>query len=96
MPKRTLVIQIEPGESYQDSLVRRLHEYGITQRAICAEMHIDPSQFSRWVARPSEYTGKPVEIGIGAVLEIEGAIESIRMRRRENDEADSHRRRVKR
>lgn len=94
--RRTLVIQIEPGETYQDSLIRRLHEYGITQRAICAEMHIDPSQFSRWVARPSEHTGKPVDIGSGTVLEIEQAIETLRTRRRQEEtrarQSGAHRR----
>jgi len=87
--RRMLVIQIEPGESYQDSLLRRLQEYGITQRAICAEMQIDPSQFSRWVARPSERTGRPVDIGSGTVLEIEAAIETIRARRRQEQTRQS-------
>lgn len=88
-PDRTLVIQIEPGETYQDSLLRRLREYGITQRAICAEMQLDPSQFSRWVARPSEQTGKPVDIGSGTVLQIEAAIETIRLKKRREADADS-------
>jgi hypothetical protein len=76
-----LVIQVYPGESYQDSLLRRLQEFSITQAAVCEEMQIDPTQFSRWVARPSEHTRKPIDIGSGTVLEIETAIEMIRARR---------------
>ncbi|MGH7617481.1 MAG: helix-turn-helix domain-containing protein, partial [Gemmatimonadaceae bacterium] len=68
--RHTLVIVVRPGETYQDSLRRRLSELDITQKAICDELGIDPSQFSRWVARPSADTGEPVDIGSGWVVEI--------------------------
>ncbi len=82
MTRRTLVIQVEPGETYQDSLLRRLKEYHITQRALCEAIGMDPSQFSRIFGRPSEHTGEPVGIGINKVLELEEALETIRARRR--------------
>lgn len=82
VPSRRILIPIEIGEDYQDSLLRRLHEYGITQREVCKEMGIDETQFSRWVARPSADTGRPMGIRMDNVVKIEKAILAIRSRRR--------------
>lgn len=82
MPARQMIlIPVTIGEGYQAGLLRRLQEYGIKQREICREMQIEETQFSRWVARPSEVTGRAVAIGIENVTKIEMAILAIRNRR---------------
>lgn len=82
---KTITIPVVIGESYQAGLVRRLAEYGITQREVAVEMRTTESQFSRWVGRPSSDTGRPVSIGVENVIKIEQAILAIRTRRaREN------------
>lgn len=79
--RRTILIPVDVGEDYQTGLLRRLEEYGITQREVCQEMGIHETQFSRWVARPSPDTGKPYAIRIDNVVKIEEAIHNIRRRR---------------
>lgn len=79
--KRTILIPIEVDEDYQDSLLRRLEEYGITQREVAEEMGVHETQFSRWVARPSADTGRAMAIRIDNVIKIEKAILVIRARR---------------
>lgn len=90
MPRRRIVIPIEIGEDYQTGLLRRLEQYGITQREVAREMGIDETQFSRWVARPSADTGKPMAIRMDNVVKIEMAIIKIRerMKRRKKPSED--------
>lgn len=79
--RRRILIPIEIGEDYKDSLLRRLQEYGIKQREVAEEMGVHETQFSRWVARPSADTGRPMAIRIDNVIEIEKAILRIRARK---------------
>lgn len=80
MPRRRILIPIEIGEDYQTGLLRRLKEYGITQREVAHEMGIDETQFSRWVARNSPDTGRAYAIRMDNVIKIERAIIAIRQR----------------
>jgi plasmid maintenance system antidote protein VapI len=82
MPKQRILIPIEVGEDYQDSLLRRLEEYDIKQREVAMEMGISETQFSRWVARPSADTNRPMAIRIDNVIAIEKAILAIRARKK--------------
>lgn len=78
---REIRIPVNLDEDYQTTLLRRLSEYGITQREICVEMGIHETQFSRWVARPSVDTGRATAIRIDNVIKIEKAILAIMARR---------------
>jgi hypothetical protein len=90
VPSRRILIPIDIGEDYQAGLLRRLHEYGITQREVCEEMGIHETQFSRWVARPSADTGRPTAIRMDNVIKIEKAILAIRQRRKKASKKQSH------
>lgn len=86
-PHRATPIElyVDVDETYQENLLRRLREYGITQRAVCDEAGIIETQFSRWVARPSEYTERPVDLRWSNILKIEQAIARIRARQKRAD-----------
>lgn len=84
--RRELLIPVTIGEDYQTTLARRLDEYGITRRALAAEMQLDPTSLSRWLRRPSAYTGKGISIGMDNVVKIETAIVKI-LERREREQA---------
>jgi hypothetical protein len=75
------LIPVTIGEDYQTGLLRRLEEYGIKHKEMAVEMGVHETQFSRWVARPSSDTGRPVSIGMENVIKIEKAILAIRQRR---------------
>jgi predicted transcriptional regulator len=80
--KKTIIhIDIDVDEGYQDGLLKRLDQYGIKQYEVADEMGVTPSQFSRWVARPSEYTGNPMSIRLDNVVKIEKAVLAIRLRK---------------
>ena len=80
--KKTVIhIDIDVDEGYQVGLLKRLESYGIKQYQVADEMGVTPSQFSRWVARDSEYTGKPWSIRLDNVVKIEKAILAIRLRK---------------
>lgn len=86
--RRTIVIEVDYNSgNYQESLLDRLREYGITQREVvneiakAGEITITESQFSRWVARPSAETGDMTNMRFGNVFAIEKAIVNIRARR---------------
>jgi predicted transcriptional regulator len=83
MAKKTTVIHLDihVDEGYQVGLVQRLQKYGIKQYEVADEMGVTSSQFSRWVARPSEYTGRPWSIRLDNVVKIEKAIIAIRIRK---------------
>lgn len=81
MSGSTLLIPVGPAESYQETLVKRLKRHRIKQYEVAEEMGITPSQFSRWVGRPSADTGKPMSIQLHNVVKIEQAIIAILARR---------------
>lgn len=79
---RQLLIPVTIGEDYQSSLMRRLDEYAISRREIAEEIGVHETQMSRWLRRTSEYTGKPISIGMENVVKIETAIVKILDRRK--------------
>ena len=89
--RRRIVIEIEAGEDYQDGVLRRLRDYGITQRELCDEIGVDESQFSRWVASPSKDTGKAMDMRLSNAVKIEAGIEAVLARRRKLQPASPYR-----
>lgn len=72
--RRKIIIEIDFDGTYQDSLLARLAKYKISAGALCREADIDRSQFSRWVSRPSDYTGEAMAPRLDNVLKIERAL----------------------
>lgn len=72
--RRKIIIEIDFDGTYQQSLLARLAKYKISHGALCREAKIDRSQFSRWVARLSDYTGEAMAPRLDNVLKIERAL----------------------
>jgi hypothetical protein len=73
MPQPITITVGEPKDYFRD-LVKRLDQYGITNRALAAEMGVDHTAISRWI---NSQDPNPT---IKTIIQIETAIVALRKR----------------
>ena len=80
-PSSQIVLRVERGKTWQESVIKQLDEFGIQRKELAAEIDVDPTQLSRWLVGISPETGRAISVGIDNAVMVQDGIDRILMRR---------------